>query len=228
VIYNPIENFPQEIDLHDNPGAITSPPILVEVTGDGKPEYLIGTNDGEIFIISATGDRIAISPIAAPAGISKSLAFCPQSSSGNYRGNLYAASDDGLIYGFTIGSIESEDYNYYYQYAGGSHHRNFQEIPLQKSSGTLEFLSYSYNYPNPAEGFTNIRFEVSEDAQANIRIYDLAGRLVFEHEVSAFGNMANEYEWDVTNYPSGVYHCRLEVKGSQKSEVKFWNIAVIK
>jgi M6 family metalloprotease-like protein len=232
-VYNlngtPADYFPREVDIHSPSGPISSTPIIADVTGDGEPEIILGTSAGEIFFVSDDGTQISTSPVAAPDAISTSTAFCPNSEQGGNQGCLYTVTDDGLIYGFTLPSIETNGYNYYYQADGGSHHRNFQDIMTTFSDTGDGLMVYSYNYPNPASEMTNIRFELTDDAVAIIKIYDLSGRLVYEDDnIQAVGGMANEYRWSLEDFPSGVYHCRLEVKGNDASEVQFMNIAVVK
>jgi M6 family metalloprotease-like protein len=220
--------FPRVIDIHDPAGAIISPPIIIDVTGEGEAEFVLGTPDGEIYLIAADGSVLINSPLAAPMGISTSLAFWPETEERKNRGNLYAVTDDGLIYSYTLPSPGTIQNYFYSQADGGAHHRNFQDNLLSVSTEESGILNYCYNWPNPAREATNIRFELNEDAEANIRIYDLAGRLIYEDNMQAIGGMANEYTWPLDNYPSGVYPCRLEVKGSSGSDVRLWNIAVVK
>jgi M6 family metalloprotease-like protein len=225
---SPVRNFPQEADIHQATGPITSTPIVVDVTGDGHSEILFGTPDGEIFLMTQDGSRIVNSPIAAPLSIHTSPAFSTSAPDLNNRGNLYAVTGDGLIYSFVLPYVEDDNAEPYLQYGGGSHHQNFQRKSIQSVDTDGGLLAQCYNYPNPAREFTKIRFELSDDAEANIRIYDLAGRLVYEDNMQALGGAANEYTWELDNFPSGVYHCRLEVNGSGSSDVELWNIAVVK
>ncbi len=224
----PIANFPRQVDIHQPAGPVTTAPLIADVSGDGVPESILGTAAGELFMITSNGIVMVTSPIAAPGGISVSAALATETSSQSNRGQLYAVSDDGLIYSFTVPVYGNSDYNYYTQFEGGSHHRNFQEMPLSQTSTEEGLLAKYFNYPNPASEFTNIRFELNRDAEANIKIYDLSGRLVYEDDMPAVGGMANEYRWDLEGFPSGVYHCRLEVKSSMGSDIQMWNIAVVK
>jgi len=224
----PIDNFPQIVDLHTPTGEITSSPIVVDLTEDGIPEFIVGTSAGEIFILKHDGTVINKSPLSAPGGISTSLAYSENIGRLGHDGFLYAVTDDGLIYNFTLASDRQTDQPFYVQAGGGSNHRNFQDYPLLRQSAGSEFLASYYNYPNPAREYTNIRFEPDEDADVNIRIYDLSGRLVYERDMEALGGVANEHRWNLENYPSGVYYCRLQVNGTSRSDVQLWNIAVVK
>ena len=223
-----VSEFPQKVDFHNKVEQIPAPPIMADVTADGIPEFLVGTSTGEIFMLKSDGTLLTKSPLAAPGAISTSLAFAYNTVQRSIEGYLYTVTDDGLIYSFTLPSSRIASANYYTQADGGSHHRNFQESLLSAQGQEGSLLASCYNYPNPASEQTYIRFEPSVDVNANIRIYDLSGRLVYEDDMEAVGGMANEYMWELNNYPSGVYYCRLEVNGSAGSDVKFWNIAVVK
>jgi hypothetical protein len=71
----------------------------------------------------------------------------------------------------------------------------------------------SQNYPNPFNPSTQIRFTVSHEGTASIKIYNILGK-----EISSFTkniSKSGEYSvvWDATNLPSGVYIYKLEVNG---------------
>ena len=91
-------------------------------------------------------------------------------------------------------------------------------------------INKAYNYPNPVyDGFTFIRYFVTEDSKINIKIFDLAGDFVAELNDNARGGFDNETKWDVGNIQSGVYLARVEANGSSgKTESKVIKIAVVK
>lgn len=75
------------------------------------------------------------------------------------------------------------------------------------------------NYPNPFNAATGIRFDLAEAASVELRVYDLAGRLV---KVLASGRYAAgtyRVSWDGTDragtpVPSGLYFCRATIGNS--------------
>ncbi|MCC6866371.1 MAG: T9SS type A sorting domain-containing protein [Ignavibacteria bacterium] len=91
---------------------------------------------------------------------------------------------------------------------------------LKTTNGGITFLSqtgtevpadYSLeqNYPNPFNPVTNINFTLPERTFAEIRIYDLTGKLtevLFSKELSAGSYTAT---WNAENYSSGVYFYSL-------------------
>jgi hypothetical protein len=66
------------------------------------------------------------------------------------------------------------------------------------------------NYPNPFNPSTNIKFDLQQNANVTIEIYDVLGRSVTLLAKDEF-KKAGSYEvtWDAANYPSGVYFYRL-------------------
>lgn len=69
------------------------------------------------------------------------------------------------------------------------------------------------NYPNPFNPATQIRFSVSGEGTAMIRIYDIIGKevAVFNEGISKSGEYS--ISWDASSLPSGVYIYKLEVNG---------------
>ncbi len=88
----------------------------------------------------------------------------------------------------------------------------------------------AYSWPNPVYGSsTKIRYYVSENSTATVKIFDLSGALVTSLSGNAIGGMDNEIEWEIGKVQSGVYYANLEVVSSSgKSANKIIKIAVIK
>jgi hypothetical protein len=79
----------------------------------------------------------------------------------------------------------------------------------------------SQNYPNPFNPTTTIRFTISEDAFATLKIYNILGQEVAtlaNHEQFLAGE--NEVTFDASSLASGVYYYRLIVNDGQLQQVK--------
>ncbi|MBD3380554.1 MAG: T9SS type A sorting domain-containing protein [candidate division Zixibacteria bacterium] len=224
----PLENFPLEVDRHEPAGHITASPVIVDINNDRYLDFILGTAEGELFMLNENAEILSNSPLATPLSVSNSAAFSTKSHRGTGFGNLYLNTDDGLIYGFLFPAYDFGSLELYSQYGGASHHRGYFEGTMKASQAEKGFLAYSYNYPNPAEDFTTIRFETSESADVNLRFYDLSGRLIYEHEMRVSGAMPSEFVWNTEEVPPGVYHCRLEVNSDGGSDINMFNIAVVK
>lgn len=70
------------------------------------------------------------------------------------------------------------------------------------------------NYPNPFNPWTTIAFQLEEDAEATITVYNVLGEEI-DVLVSAelFGAGPNEVEFDGSSLPTGVYFYRISATG---------------
>ena len=59
-------------------------------------------------------------------------------------------------------------------------------------------------FPNPASDVVNLAFDLSETAQVEISIMDLAGKLMQRFTENG-GSGHNTLRWDVSDYPAGMY-----------------------
>lgn len=106
---------------------------------------------------------------------------------------------------------------------GTGHGRFWRHWSASASSTTALDLSNAYAWPNPVyDKVLHFRFEANRDGRANLKIYDLVGRLIEESDHSFTGTAegAQEIAVDVSNFPSGVYVARLEA-GGQKKMIRF-------
>lgn len=102
-----------------------------------------------------------------------------------------------------------------------------EEVPL--------FITEVKNYPNPFNpyhGKTRIEFALNRPADIEIKVYDIASRLVYSYrepksEVSyqIYWNGQDREDNVVAN---GVYICRIKAENENMSEVKYRRIMVIK
>ncbi len=85
-------------------------------------------------------------------------------------------------------------------------------IEEQPLSAPSTFQLYQ-NYPNPFNPSTVIRYNISENSEVKITIYDCSGRLV--SQILNKRQNAGEYEivWNAGSLASGLYFYRLESNG---------------
>ncbi len=67
------------------------------------------------------------------------------------------------------------------------------------------------NYPNPFNPVTRIDFQLPIDGHVTLVIYDLIGREVKRLVDSYVTKGYHNFEWDASNYSSGLYICRYTV-----------------
>ena len=81
-------------------------------------------------------------------------------------------------------------------------------------------FNLSQNYPNPFNPHTKINYSLKEMSNVGIKIYNILGEVVttLVSEVQDAGNYT--FEWDASNYSSGVYIYVMSAE-SQESEEQF-------
>ena len=84
------------------------------------------------------------------------------------------------------------------------------EKAIKDNSGVLlKSTTLHQNYPNPFNPITRIDFDLPEDGQARLIVYDLMGREVtrlVDNRLSAGYHSAS---WNASNVASGIYFYRL-------------------
>jgi hypothetical protein len=87
---------------------------------------------------------------------------------------------------------------------GGTVDVDFEDNNLPTS------YSLDQNYPNPFNPATTIRFNLPEQAQVKVIIYDAIGNQleVLADDVKSAGN--HEVKWNASSYASGIYFYKLE------------------
>ncbi len=86
-------------------------------------------------------------------------------------------------------------------------------IGIQQISTIAEGYSLSQNYPNPFNPVTKIRFSVPagnhSDRTVRLVIYNIQGREVSTLVNAGLQPGTYEYDWDASNFASGVYYYKL-------------------
>ena len=68
------------------------------------------------------------------------------------------------------------------------------------------------NYPNPFNLSTIIPFDIVEDAETKLEVYNIKGQLVTIIINQNLLRGSYEVDFDASNLPSGIYFYRLQTK----------------
>jgi hypothetical protein len=77
------------------------------------------------------------------------------------------------------------------------------------------------NYPNPFNPTTTIGFDLPEQSQVTVRIFNVLGEQVAVLGEGVFPAGSHQVLFDATEHPSGVYFCRIEAVGLGERGEKF-------
>jgi M6 family metalloprotease-like protein len=222
------DNFPVIVDRLNTHDWIKSSPILVDVDDDGISDIVVGTQQNKIYAFNKDGNQIFGFPISCAGSISSSAVMVDLDQ--DLKSELLVPADDGFVYAWKLPWDFHPDQNPWPMQGHDPSHTNYFPIDDLPDLPKFAFLPEKkvYSYPNPAKEKAIIRYFLGEDAEVNIKIYDLAGDLVEKLDHTGVGGENNEKEWDCSKAASGVYLCRVEAKSSSQEEVVFCKIAVIK
>jgi hypothetical protein len=84
----------------------------------------------------------------------------------------------------------------------------------------------TYNWPNPAQNETNIRFQTSEPADIEIKITTLSGRLIYDRKFQSRGGLPEEISIDTSSWASGGYIALITAEVNGRKESKLIKIAI--
>ncbi|HRS52085.1 MAG TPA: T9SS type A sorting domain-containing protein [Candidatus Marinimicrobia bacterium] len=117
-----------------------------------------------------------------------------------------------------MGSIYQLKIHNSYLYAGTSTGlwrrplKDFIVKNIEDSHRIISSYNLSQNYPNPFNPITTITYQIPEESNVCLRIYDILGRevLLLADEVKQVGRYSSTF--DGSELPSGVYFARLDAQ----------------
>ncbi len=203
-------------------------PIITDITGDNRQDILVVGQDEysvNIFAYETDGNPIEGFPLYVGGAVGKDVQPIHPVM---YNDVLYAVSHTGDLRAWRFLNHTTT------QWPG-----RYGENPYNKVSAYIEFeetscsdfsvlnKSETYNWPNPANEETNIRFELASAGTVDITIIDYSGRVVFERTVQAFGGSPEEITINTSSWASGAYFGRIEANVNGKKESKTIKIGVV-
>ena len=83
-------------------------------------------------------------------------------------------------------------------------------ITVRTSTSLPAQFELHHNYPNPFNAVTVIPFNTSQNGDVRISVHDLHGKEVVVLMAGRMVSGGHKVTWDGSEYPSGLYFCRLE------------------
>lgn len=100
---------------------------------------------------------------------------------------------------------------------------------VQEPEPNFELLvkEETYNWPNPAHDFTNIRYQTNKAADISIKIITTGGTVVFDKKMQSHGDVAEELRIATQRWSSGLYLGMITAKVDGKKSRKMIKIVVV-
>lgn len=202
-------------------------PLVADITGDDKQDLLIVGLDGysmNIYAYETNGKPVEGFPLYVGGATSATTQPVHPSF---YNDILYAISPEGDLKAWKFENFTSSEWPT--RYGKNPYNKVSAEIHLNTgSSGSFSVLNSSetYNWPNPAEDFTHLRFELESQGTVDITIIDFSGHKVYEQTVSSGGGSPQEIRISTAEWASGPYFAMVKATVNGRSESKLVKIAV--
>ncbi|MCI0531223.1 MAG: T9SS type A sorting domain-containing protein, partial [candidate division Zixibacteria bacterium] len=197
-------------------------------------DILVGSPQNEVLAYHSSGERVDEFPVSVGSDVNLSCAILnlePISGPVDSSKQIAAVSEDGFVYMWQVGGNFSDTANPWPMEGLNAQHTRmipFTIPPTPPVALQLIPPGQFYNYPNPAENQTTIRYFLTQPAAVDLKFYDLSGNLVDRGSQAGLANTDNEFVWDCSRIVSGIYLCRLEAASSNLRQVKFTKIAIVK
>jgi M6 family metalloprotease-like protein len=206
-----------------------SSPVVADVDGDGVSDVVIGSPQyGLLGLNGKTGELLPFFPLMATAGISAVPLAVDLDGDGKLE--LAAGSDSGTFYVWKMpGPASGIKWPCAYHDACHTGLIPDSELPPWQPRTHTGLVDKLYVYPNPAGSSVSIRYHLNDADQVKLRLLDMTGEPVgAELDGQAVKDADNETTVELKKTPPGTYIVRLEAKSSDKREVKFTKLAVVR
>jgi len=220
-----LSNFP--IIAPDNIQFIGTP-LIADINGDNIQDILVVGQDNysvNILAYETTGNQIEGFPLHVGGAIGKDIQPIHPVF---FQNKLYAVSHTGDLKAWEFENFTSSQWPS--RYGKNLYNKVSADITISESqANTFRVLNSdeTYNWPNPANNQTQLRFEVaSPGGTVEITIIDYTGRVIFERTIQARGGSAEEITISTQEWASGAYFARIKATVGTQNESKVVKIGV--
>jgi hypothetical protein len=91
---------------------------------------------------------------------------------------------------------------------------NYEPTGIQDLPGKENGFFMQQNYPNPVQNITSIGFHIPRNGHVSIEIINDKGQVTEMLVNKQLNNGSHTITWNGSNYPSGLYICRMRYGGS--------------
>ncbi|WP_395068956.1 T9SS type A sorting domain-containing protein [Gracilimonas sp.] len=147
-----------------------------------------------------------------------------------YQGTLYAVSHKGALKSWNLTQVT--DTKWSSRYGNNTFNKVSARVndtfPGNPSGFGVLNEAETYNWPNPANNETNIRFQIAPPGGIiQVTVITMSGRIIFEETVTSPGGFPQEILVNTQNWSSGGYVARVKATVDGKTETKLIKIGVV-
>ncbi len=221
-----LDYFPLD---HSGNERFAGTPLIADLDGNEELDLIISSQDDFSYNLRVFDHQLAEQPFsplyAGGVTVSSALPVNPAV----LGDTLVAFSQSGDLKGWQFEGLRNPVWSTKYG------NDPFNKVTGRLNSGSTispEFTilneNETYNWPNPADQETNIRFQVKEPGgTVEIHIVTLSGRRVYQRVVQTAGGAPEEIRLDTSRLGSGGYYALIKATVNGRSESKLVKIAVV-
>ncbi|TYP94764.1 M6 family metalloprotease domain-containing protein [Fodinibius salinus] len=143
---------------------------------------------------------------------------------------LYAVSHEGSIKAWKINNITKVLWGNRYGNAPFNKVSGINNTSPSSNHGDQKSIlvkEETYNWPNPAKDFTNIRFKTSGSGHVDLKVITAGGTVVLEKQFNASGGTAEEHRISTKDWSSGLYLAMVTAKINGEQARKMIKMVVV-
>jgi hypothetical protein len=192
---------------------------MADVSGNGLPDVIAPSSQGQVFAFNAIGDSVAGFPVKSEATSLNAFNSSPTmvDLDGDGDVELIAPCNDRKIYVWDTPGIY-DSLKTWSTYKGNSARTGtqFADKLVGISSNNQNIPDRFYleqNYPNPFNPSTVINYSLSENSNVTLKVFDITGKEIATI-VNGFQNAGHHsVTFDAVNLSSGIYFYKLTGNG---------------
>lgn len=219
-----LPNFPIQAPSNTQ---FTGSPIIADLNGNGDSEIIITGTTPEslnIYAFNLRGDLLDGFPLLVGGIYNTQDDIVQPSMTDKYLSAVSPAGDlrvwffpnaGQILWGSRYGNDGSNQLSGRLQTPDGE----------RPDFGVLN-TEETYNWPNPAEDETYLRFQTSEAGEVQVRITTTSGRVIYNATYESRGGSPEEILIDTSGWGSGGYLAMVEATVDGRKERKLVKIAV--
>ncbi len=206
----------------------TGSPLFADITGDGHQELVAAAVDSMTMTIHAYDrwmNRVEGFPLTAGSlSDDNDLEPHPLLITGN---RLFSVAPSGEVRVWDLPEAGEIAWGRVYgMQAGNKAGRNMDRERSERDAFGILNEKETYNWPNPADDHTHIRFETSEPASVDITVINQSGSTVYQTQTDSRGRSPEEIRLNTSSWGNGVYFARVRARSGGESETKMIKIVV--
>ena len=193
-------------------------PSISDIDGDGLPDIAIGQAEGKFFVFNENANLLNNFPITIEFPFVSSPVIDDLDGDGDLELLIGGTS---ALYGYDFKAENGSSNEYWSMYRGNYQRTGYFESESYLGTDINEIIPASFKinsvYPNPFNPIATINIDIPSNEKFNLSIFNVKGSLV--EQIYEGQKVAGNYtfNWDASNYSSGMYLVKLSYNNNYNS-----------